>query len=421
MKWRWPLVAAPIALLIGLVGLYHYTVPMYDEWAMVPFFQKHALGQLRLSDFWQQHVDHRMFFPQLIIYELGRVTRWNIGYEVVVSLVIAVATFALLVHIIDVHFTTPLERALASVAASAILFSPLAWENWLWGWQISAFLPSFGLMLAVASFTGMRRVHRGLRFAFAVIGAVVASYSLGQGLLVWPVCLPVLVLDRSWRRWVPAWTALAAVVVVAYAIGYVRNVSSNGVANYGWAFARYWQTFLARPLSYQGTATGATSLVLVAAVAIAVAGVRRSATSLHAIMPWLVLGMYALSAAALTASGRTELGRAQADASRYTTMSGLLVVALVMLLIRSYTAATPRPLRVASAGAVIVIAALVAMNYADGARQMERNYSENMVVARRCLGTATSASDPCLYATHPEPAAIWPFVQFLRTHNLAGL
>ena len=419
MKWRWPLVAAPFLLLVGLVAHYHDSVPMYDEWSIVPFFQKHASGQLGLGDFWHQHVDHRMFFPQLIIYGLGRMTRWNVSYEVVVSLAIAAATFALLLHIINAHFTTTRERALASVAASAIVFSPIAWENWLWGWQISAFLPGFGLMLAVAAFTAMRRVRRPLRFAFAVVGAVLASYSLAQGLLVWLVCLPTLLTDRAWRRWAAAWVTLAAIVVIAYAVGYVRNADS--AAHYGWAFARYWQTFLARPLSYQGKAIGVASLVLAVAAVIAVVGVRRSATSLRAVMPWLVLALYAMTAAALTASGRTALGSAQAGESRYTTMSGLLLVAIVMLLIRGYTAARPRALRVMSGAAALVVLALVAMNYADGVRQMERNYSENMVVARRCLKTATSASDPCLYATHPNPADIWPLVEFLRAHHLAGL
>ena len=44
-----------------------------------------AAGTLCFADFFAQHNEHRILFPRLIFFGLGRLTHWNIRAELFVS------------------------------------------------------------------------------------------------------------------------------------------------------------------------------------------------------------------------------------------------------------------------------------------------------------------------------------------------
>ena len=69
------LILAP-PLLIGILILRNgVDVPVLDEWdGTAPLFEKMADGSLGLGDFYAQHNEHRIFFPRLIFFALGRLT-----------------------------------------------------------------------------------------------------------------------------------------------------------------------------------------------------------------------------------------------------------------------------------------------------------------------------------------------------------
>ena len=76
------LIAAP-PLLIGLLIFRDgVDVPFWDQWdGTAPLFEKMAAGTLRFADFFAQHNEHRILFPQLIFFGLGRLTHWNVRAE----------------------------------------------------------------------------------------------------------------------------------------------------------------------------------------------------------------------------------------------------------------------------------------------------------------------------------------------------
>src|ERR1044071_6817393 len=84
------LILAP-PLLIGILILRNgVDVPVLDEWdGTAPLFEKMADGSLRLGDFYAQHNEHRIFFPKLIFFALGRLTHWDIRAELWVIWVVA--------------------------------------------------------------------------------------------------------------------------------------------------------------------------------------------------------------------------------------------------------------------------------------------------------------------------------------------
>src|SRR5438094_9952534 len=73
------LIAAP-PLLIGLLILRDgVDIPFWDHWdGTAPLFEKMADGSLRFADFFAQHNEHRILFPRLIFFGLGRLTDWTV-------------------------------------------------------------------------------------------------------------------------------------------------------------------------------------------------------------------------------------------------------------------------------------------------------------------------------------------------------
>src|SRR5438046_7390687 len=70
-------------LLIGvLIFKNGVDFPVLDEWdGTAPLFEKMTDGTLGIADFFAQHNEHRIFFPRLIFFALGRLTHWNIRAE----------------------------------------------------------------------------------------------------------------------------------------------------------------------------------------------------------------------------------------------------------------------------------------------------------------------------------------------------
>src|SRR5215210_5416917 len=65
------------AVLVVYVRAFGVSIVFGDAWAMEPLFDKWSSGTLRLSDLFNQHLEHRMFFPKGVQLLLGVVTRYN--------------------------------------------------------------------------------------------------------------------------------------------------------------------------------------------------------------------------------------------------------------------------------------------------------------------------------------------------------
>src|SRR5205809_658846 len=93
VQLRWALFYGIALLPAGLIALliwsYSVDVPQWEDWIMVPFFQKFASGTLLLRDLFAQQNEYRQFFPNLLFLGLGWVTKWDLRYEMLVSLLLA--------------------------------------------------------------------------------------------------------------------------------------------------------------------------------------------------------------------------------------------------------------------------------------------------------------------------------------------
>src|SRR5436853_1792177 len=193
------LIAAP-PLLIGFLILRDgVDLPYLDQWnGTAPLFEKMAAGTLGFADFFAQHNEHRILFPRLIAFGLGRLTHWNVRAELFVIWFLALVC---LFNIWELTWRSGRKNSnfWLLFSSSVLLFSPLSFENFLWGFQI-------GFLLPLACVTGCIWVASSVRhpfnFVFAMALCTVCTFSIASGLSSWLLITPLLLLRQ--KRSTPA-------------------------------------------------------------------------------------------------------------------------------------------------------------------------------------------------------------------------
>jgi len=422
----------PLALLALLVTRLGVNVPYWDEWEFVTILQKSAAHTLQVSDLWAQHNEHRLFFPQIILLGLSRLTHWNIRVELVANLVLSVAAFALLAFLLrrTIQPYGTAAHLLALAAFAWLVFSPVAWENWLWGWELSWFLNTLAVVGAAAvlsAWPASRPVWPGV--VCAIVASVIASYSLGAGLLVWLACLVFFISDRRLRPYLPLWLAGAATTVALFLHGFANagtGIELRFVLSHPVAYAHYVLGYLGAPFSLDPSVAPIFGFALLAVFAGAVGWLcLRSPQSLGRAVVWVAVGSYAVLASLATGLARVWLG-AEGVASRYTTLSVLLPLATVATVLsaagtyRTRPRAS-RPVWVGVQAALgLALVPLVAGGWMAGWRAMDNRHAM-LVQGLACLERARGPGDACLTTMYPGPELEFARLQFLQKAGLTGV
>ncbi len=329
------LVWLPALLLGALLWSQGVDVPYWDEWKLVTLFDKAQAGQLGLTDFWHQHLEHRHFFATLALFALGHATRWNVRAEYALSFALALLAFLALRS----STACPRQGARHSAMTLAALqvFSLAQFENWLWGWQVSVMLCLFMVYAAAAMLA--RGGHTGL--VGAIAATTIASFSFGSGLAAWPAFLAPLLLQarrggRVERAHAAVWGLSGAIVLAVYFRGWERPGARGAPLELADLpdVAHYALVFLGSPVSRWGASTtmaAAAGCGVVVAVATLLLRLRRVASRSETV--WgLGLPLFALAGGAITGFARHAMGPEQALASRYVTFGGCAWVAVALLI-----------------------------------------------------------------------------------------
>lgn len=409
-----------IAVLILLAGV---NVPILDQWELAPIIQHVHGGHFLWSDFWLQHNEHRIFFPQLLMLASALITHWNTMVECLIGLVIAVASFGIILKLLK---QVKLMNYWLVGLLSLIWFSPVQLENWLWGWQMQWFMNVLGAILVAFGLTKIkdRRLPNSY-LAMILAGAILAQYSLGNGTLLWPLIIAVLIYKRAaWRQ-----TGLVTLIGLVTSLFYFRNyvdptVPSKALAlSHPLSYVDYVLTYLGRPLTFFHHLTalfGFAALALFVWLNIHLFRNKRSLFD-NKVLPWTLLGLYAVGSALITGIARLGLGVDEAYSSRYTTISSLLMVGLLVSVFASrnllakhlghaYKVLAPAFI----AGALFLIAA----NFAWGIHASIGRHRE-LEHIKQCTELFQPSVD-CLSLTYPNQQIVEPRLNYLKQIHWAG-
>jgi len=332
------LIILPPVLVLLYIKTYAVNVSVWDDLTFVPLFDKVYTGDLSFSDLFAQHAEHRILFPRLAMLSLGVITHHNTVIESYFSwfLLCLTGCVLFLAH----------KRQFGTWKIALVTFIPVVWlifhlrqtTNLLSGFQMPFFMLILFFVLAIY----LLATSRGLswRFALAVASGVVCTFSMANGLLVWPIGLILILwlrksqpkeLRRTYLNMVYIWCLAGIVVFTSYFIGYEQ------VGAYKWDYGilnpltslSFFLALIGNLAYYQGVAivTGLILLVLYIYTGGTIVW-KTKARPTNALALSLIL--FALLSFALMAETRSVKGVDFALSSRFTTIASIGIVGLYL-------------------------------------------------------------------------------------------
>lgn len=342
----------PVVLIIGCIGYYGVNVPFADDWDFTPLVTKAARHKLPVKELSKQHNEHRMFVPKLIVASNAWNSHWDLRAQMLLSVLLcAVTTYSLaLLARRTLSISASAEYGL-TFALSVLLFSPVQYENWLWGFQFAFFIPP--LCLAGSWVILISNLRLGSKFALSAPLAAIGTFSFPTGAFAWLLTFPLFLITggqmarKKTIRWIGYWLVAAAGCMALYLFDYREPAHTTRILSgfHPFAYAEYAMVFLGGNM-FRSLAKDYNALPFVLGLFL---------TSLYLLLlryllkgssppelrlqsaPWAALGAFALASAGLCALGRRPYFTAQqALESRYTSFSLILIVSLLGLLALAY-------------------------------------------------------------------------------------
>jgi hypothetical protein len=265
----------PLIFTFFFVYKFGITIPFWDEWELVPLLEKMHNNTLTLADLWNQHNEHRLIFPQILMLLLARLSNWNIFLELCTNMVLA--TFTLLFLLSILRSTSEIISPWLKIFISLMVFSMVQYENWSWGWQIQFFMSILGFVIAIWAANKWQGKSSGL--VIVILAAVLSSYSFNTGLLTWPAVLVVLLLQKKWKRKHIITLTLACIAtVLLYYYKYTKPSYHPPILfflDHPLIYARYVLTYLGSSLSCTRSSSFITALIILALTLLAIFNIWR--------------------------------------------------------------------------------------------------------------------------------------------------
>jgi hypothetical protein len=411
---------------VGYLVVRSYTcLPFWDLWSISIFLAGPKLSVLQWL--WAQHNEHRIPLSKIVLlldYHLFH------GMDVFPLGCIFLAQLMLLSVLLYAFATIGKLRGAVWRAAAGIsavcLFSTAQWENFVSGFQLAFFL--VGLFFSLAMLAVLRsgahdavpRSTQWKRSVLAVLAGAGATYSLANGIIVWPLMILMAVLNRC-RRNIIAFEAISGLLVGgSYLYGYKTRAAQNGpfywmrhaklitvyVVKYVGAPMNFGHLRLA--LVFGGVAFAAALLILWRIL------FRSNRQPFLLLLASLLL--FVLGSAFMTALGRLHFGTDQALSSRYSTVALLLWLSLAVWLLRFVSQRSTLAFVVVQAGLLLIIA-LGAARLKHPMRQAESRKLRANVAS---LAMLTGVFDQqALADIYPISAVPWREASFFKQQKLS--
>lgn len=424
-----------IGIALYMVIVCYTSLPWSDGWTTI-FAAAHGEKLFSLKWFWQQHNEHRLLLPKLFLVLDLRL--FHASQKLLLSTIFIVQ----LLHFCLLSWSMrslggwhgPLWRTGTGLAAFC-LFCPTQWENLTWGFQTCFVLSG---LFATLSFAALllywRSVKRGspsrrwIFVALSVLAALGGLFSLANGLLLLPLLVVAALLLRVSYTVVSTYLVTALASILLYFHNYTRPAQNSDPAStlrspiklvqyiaayFGstWGYGSSWTHHNLRIAFVTGFAGLALAVVLV------LRQHRFEQTSNPFALQLVLILIFCIGTAFLTALGRVASGNSQAFASRYQTIALLFWWCVTCLLFTtSITGHSRTPML-----AIQVLLVLVFLRGADLARFPLRDAREHAFQQRAAAAALISGVDDReeIQRTFPDADYVLSVVPFMRENRLS--
>ncbi len=198
---------------------YYNPLPAWDYWRAAKFVSSYRSFDIRVL--WQQHNEHRIVFPEIVFAADFLLLHGRQLLPLAVSFLCYFASWIVLAWAFwSERAISPLVRKTGILLAGIVI-----------GWEgsaavlASAFLLQWTLMqiavlLSLAFLSRLREAGKKRYLVAVVVSAVVATYSSGNGMMLWPILLGAGVLLSLTRRHLITLSIAAVLSISIYFIKY---------------------------------------------------------------------------------------------------------------------------------------------------------------------------------------------------------
>ena len=424
-RWMWnnavPAVVffIPAVVYVAYVSAFGVNVPFLDDWNQIGIFTSIYTHSLTFGMLWVQHNENRMFFPNVLVSLMGVLDHFNIKMEMYASAAFMICSAGIVAYgakvtrsVLSWWGVTPIAISMLSLSQHGAI---------LWGFTVGNYMVVFCLVSSVVLLLLPPRW-----FYFAVLLAIIGSFSSMQGLPIWIAGIPALVWgaregvgERGRRLWI--WCLACVTSIGVYLIGFHSSATEAPTITYALTHAgAVMESFIVLPgailpLFVLGVARRlvvvdfAFGLCVYAGALFAVAQWYRRGRD-HCGLLGVSLIVFGIMFDAMVAFGRIKFGVAEMTSSRYTTYN-LLLVSGVYLGVVSYAVRGVRSSLIATGGVMVLIAMQALVSYPLGWEAGGVTYKER-VAASDVLVNYKIATDKLI------SGQLFPAAQFVRSHAL---
>lgn len=309
----------PVAAFFAVFFIYAVNVPFNDDFDAVFGFLLKYLSYDNLPDklslLSSQHNEHRIASVRLATLAIYKATGAVDFRVLMLAGILAIPAMAFLLY----RASKGGFKGAIFLPALFIIFQPQYYESIFCA---MAALSNFHVILFVLASIYFLSKEGAPWFSFAIACAVIASYTQGNGIFLFPTGAALLLLSKRYRAAV-IWAAIGAAVIALYFHGYSRPAGHPEVASIilhdPLAVIKYFLAFLGAPVYFYYAAGAASLLVFLLLV---FKGYYRRNPVIFFFLVFLFLTALAASAA------RAGFGVEQSFALRYRIVSVLIFASL---------------------------------------------------------------------------------------------
>ena len=245
-------------------------------------------------------------------------------------------------------YNNQLQRFFVFFISNILIFSPIQYENWLFGIQIIYFVPI--LCITTSIIIAYSKITISIKFFFCMCLSVISTFSSANGILCWIVIFPVLALSKSHnelpsKKWyLLAWVVSFVSNIFLYLYKYQtpsHHPSLSKAISHPLDALIYFLAFLGGLPSfgiyqtYSVLLSSIIGIVLIVIFLIAYAysaKMSKNSRQTYGIYAWLAIAVYSLLTAMIVTLARLGFGLHQALSSRYTTFSLYVLISLINIM-----------------------------------------------------------------------------------------
>lgn len=401
-------------------------IQFFDQWFEVAWYRDYVEGRVPLTTLWRLHNEHNIFFPRLtFLLDLTVFHGTNVSLLVWCLLVQAGTCGLLIREARRAAFGAGVTAFLAGMYV-LFLFSFTQMENFISPFQVTfvfVVAAPVGAITCLADYVERRerQPRADVWLALSLACGIIGTFSMANGVLVWPLLLFVAVIRR-----LPARPLFVVAVVACCAIGrWYADRTGIGLAPSG---PRPFAQMLVFLTMYLGAPFGTLSeevagvagtLGLCLAVGLSLLVVRDLRTRSRFTHVFLMVLWFTLGSALATTLGRSDWGHRIALVSRYATTSLVFWASIISLLVAVIHTAPVR--RELSLGVLMGVVAVACAALLLPAQVRAGQAGRDMATKKRLgeLALVVGVDDAALGALNPDRGMLLDLGSFLRERRLS--